>query len=96
MFKSFWNWRPFHKPVKKPQVTKRNKLSLRMKDNYVQTYWVDDWESNNKITPWIPFYKWYFGREQSKIFRFQYKEGENITKREDIITFNIYIENVEI
>lgn len=51
--------------------------------------WTD--ESKPKIGPWINFYKWYFGRKESKVYMFRYMTGETMILRDEIYSFNVDI-----
>ena len=50
-------------------------------------WWECDGQFRSPGEPWIEFYKWYFGRPQSKNFVMKNKQGENLIIRDSILTF---------
>ncbi len=53
--------------------------SCNHKDNY------------GRITPWISFYSWFFGRE-SEHYMLRYCDGEVMIRRSDIKSFDVKIQ----
>ena len=51
---------------------------------------IDD--KNDTISKFKPFYKWYFGRPQSKVFRFEYSLGEFVIRRDNIVGVQVFRE----
>ncbi len=49
-------------------------------------------EHKNYKKPWINFYQWYFNRPQSKHYIMKFNKGERMIRREDIVSFQILVE----
>jgi len=70
------------------EVVKVNTLTIKTKDGNVLTWSNNPFHGTNKLTPWRPFYKWYFGRDNSECFIMHYTTGETMIRKEDIVSFS--------
>ena len=69
---------------------KLNRLSVLLKSGREISWWVTPWDRTDKITPWVPFYRWYFGRK-SDSFVMRFANGETMIRRDDIQRFTVEI-----
>lgn len=79
---------PSAKPLK---TVKDNVLTVTVRDNRYFSWEVRDWSGNDLIYPWKSFYKWYFGRKGDS-FIFRYAEGQTMIRRDDIVSFNVHLQ----
>jgi len=91
----FWNKKevevklePANLPPKKPQ----SELSIYFNTGNKSTlyYSIPLENTDHYITPWIPFYKWFFGRK-GEYFILKHRKGEVLIKRDQIEFFSIDI-----
>ena len=81
---------PWNKAViKKLPKTFYNTLEIRFTD-YIQQWSIRSETDKLTITPWIPFYKWYFGRTSDEYIMIS-KNKRQLIKRSDIKDFSIYM-----
>lgn len=72
------------------KVNKTNNLIIRMKDGTFLNFSTDLWDYQSNIKPWIPFYKWFFGRT-GDYYLMRHRTGEILIKRDNIDTFSVNI-----
>ena len=66
-----------------------SRLTIKFNDKSVLS-WTHNTIDNYAIpNPWHNFYKWYFGRPQSKYFVMHHAKGQTMFKREDIRLFAV-------
>lgn len=69
---------------------KKNVLTITTQDKYEYSFIIRNWYDTNRLTPWIPFYKWYFGRNGDSYVH-RYSTGEMMFRREDILRFRVEV-----
>jgi hypothetical protein len=52
---------------------------------------IDPWEGTNRISPWIPFYRWYFDCKSSPAFVMKDQDGETMIRRSSIVYWTVTI-----
>jgi hypothetical protein len=76
-------------------TTRRNMLIVYFKNGMNRKAWMDDWDSPKLVTPWIPFYKWFFTGDK-EYFMLNHDEGMVLIRRENIDHFEILVKKVTI
>lgn len=87
-------WRKKKDRVKVLRVIRKNTLKIVMRDGVVKEWklpWVPPWSAGNMVTPWIRFYKWFFGRK-GEFYVMRFKDGQTMIRRDDIVRFMVSIE----
>jgi hypothetical protein len=82
-----------NKELNKPQKYK-NQLKVYLNDGMNATVLSLAHECKKdspKIKHWKNFYKWYFGRNQSKYFALKHATGEYVIKKDSILYFSVKI-----
>ena len=76
----------------------RTTLSITFQNGRWRSWWLDSDKFNqeNYAEPWMHFYKWYFGRAQSQYYVMKFAGGQEMMKRDDIVSFSILIKEVEV
>ena len=81
--------------LKYPSFEKRTTLTIKLSNGDILS-WSDKTYTNitNEIgRSWIDFYKWYFCRDSDN-YVFIYATGRTMMRRQDIVTFNIRIDEI--
>lgn len=88
------NW--FKKKQKAPiKTVKRSRLTIRYSDGKYIQFTATKEQGGSYIKPFIPFYKWFFGRE-SNYHMFKYTDGETLIVRSEIKSFEVQMVDVPI
>ena len=66
-----------------------SRLTIKFKDNSVLSWTCSTTDNFAQSNSWRNFYKWYFGRPQSKYFVMHHAKGQTMFKREDIRLFAV-------
>ncbi len=84
---------------KQPKTRRAKQLIIKFKHNSLIpleiTIGLSRPTTGKLIKPFIPFYKWFFGRS-SRYYRFSHDQGEVMIDRKQIISFRIEWINVPI
>lgn len=94
----FWKRKEVPVPILTPppiRTTRRNELEIHYFDGKGLSFYVDDWKSEKIVTPWVRFYKWFFGRK-SEFFMLRHKDGETLITRSSIRSFVVLCKNVKV
>lgn len=77
------------------RTTRRNTITIYFDDRTNFKAWVDDYDKRSIVTPWILFYRWFFGTDKEN-FVLRAEESEVLIKRSRLNTFRVEVKEVEI
>lgn len=75
---------------KKPEKQPYSELRVMLENGAVLSWLWGPMRSDSKLlAPWMPFKKWFHGRQDSQFFTFRWKDGETTVRRADIKRFTV-------